>query len=81
VRWGDGEATLVQESDLCFLFFKGVAAAPFFLNKKDERVATTSLLERIGLGFFLFFFFFSEKLSPFLNIFLLFVYIVECSLI
>jgi hypothetical protein len=56
-----------------------VAAAPFF-KKKDERVAAASLIERIGLRFFCFPFFF-EKLPPFLNIFLLFVYMARCSLI
>ena len=51
MRWGDGEAALFQESDLCFLFLRELGGCSFFF-KKDERVATASLLERIGLGFF-----------------------------
>ena len=79
MRWGDGEATLVQESDLCFLFLREWWLL-LFLKKNDERVAAASLIERIGLRFFCFPFF-SEKLPPFLNIFLLFVYMDGCSLI
>jgi len=41
-----------------------VAAAPFFKKKKYERVVTAYLLERIGLGFFLFFFFFLKNYPP-----------------
>jgi hypothetical protein len=62
-RWGDGEAALVQKSDLCFLFLREWGGCSFFYIKKDERVATASLLGRIGLGFF-YFPFFSEKLPP-----------------
>ena len=62
MRWGDGEAALFQESDLCFLFLRELGGCSFFF-KKDERVATASLLERIGLGFFCFLFFY-EKLPP-----------------
>jgi hypothetical protein len=53
MRWGDGEVAVIEESDLCFLFKGSGVAARFFLKKKDERVATASLLERIGLGVFL----------------------------
>jgi len=36
VRWGDGEAVVVEESDLCFLF-KGSGVAARFLKKKKMR--------------------------------------------
>jgi hypothetical protein len=48
---GDGEAVVVEESDLCFLFKGSGVAARFFYKKKDERVAMASLLVIIFLTY------------------------------